>query len=83
MDLTGDNLANTANVVTTVDHDGVTNSELVMLNGLTSSKVDLDGIVGLNLGVDITDGATVVSDGLGNTVLAKGNRLNSAELELK
>lgn len=72
---------NATQVVTTSDNSQVTNFEGNVGNNLASGEINLDGIVGLDVGVRVSDGATVVSgevrDGLGTNV----NRLNAAELE--
>jgi hypothetical protein len=45
------------------DHNHSSKLELDNLSHLSSSNINLDGIVGLNIRVGVTDGASVVGDG--------------------
>merc|ERR1719198_2024886 len=54
--------ADTANVVTTADHDGVAGLELDVVKDLVSLEVNADGVVRLDIWVRVTDGAAIVGD---------------------
>lgn len=70
----------TTHVATTGDHDDVAGIELDKVGDLASLKVELDGVVDLDEGVGVTDGATVVGDDMGNTTGAKSDLANLEEL---
>jgi len=76
------NDTNSTKIVTTNDHGKVSNIEGNMSNDAVALQGELDGILNLDHGIGITDGATVMSDEVRDGVLAHGNILNLAELEL-
>jgi hypothetical protein len=53
------------------DHDNVTNVELDVVNDLVVNQVELDGVVGLDDGVRVTDGPSVVGDKVRNSLLSQ------------
>lgn len=57
----------TTQVATRGDHGEVTNSELNVVSDLASLEADLEGIVNLDIGVRVADGAAIVSANEGNT----------------
>ena len=67
--------------VTSSDHGDVSVLELNEVQDLSGGKVDLDGVVDLDLGVDELDGSSVVSDGVGDLVVAQEDLVDLAELE--
>ena len=70
----------TTHVTTTSDHDHVSSVELDEISNFTSLKVKLDSIVDLDGWVWVTDGATVVSNDVWDTLSADGNLANFAKL---
>ena len=80
--LTTDKDSDTASVTTASGHDKVANLEGDIVDDLASGKVDLDSVVDADLGVRITDGASVVGDEVGDITTAHGGLLDLAELEL-
>src|SRR5690349_17263095 len=52
----------TASVTTTGDHGDVTDLELDELGELGGLQVELDGVVDLDQGIGVTEGASVVGD---------------------
>ena len=76
------NDTNATQVMTASEHSQVTNFEGNVGNNLAGGKINLYGVLGLNVRVRVSDGTTVVSsevrDGLGTNV----NTLDAAELEL-
>ena len=72
---------NTTQISATGDHDNVAGTELDVVNNLSSSKVDLDGVVSLDKGIGVTDSATIVCNKEWNTLLAKLNLLDLGKLE--
>mmetsp|Transcript_5833 Transcript_5833/g.6725 ORF Transcript_5833/g.6725 Transcript_5833/m.6725 type:complete len:246 (-) Transcript_5833:106-843(-) len=75
-------LSDTALVMTLGDHYHSSDLELDDVSHLSGSNVNLDGIIGLNIGVGVTDGASIVCDG--NRYLVGGHvgLLDLAELDL-
>ena len=80
--LTVNNNTNTSQVTTTSSHNNVTVVKLDERLNLASSKVDLDGVVNLDGGVGVADGAAVVGNNVRNTLLTELNTLNLTELVL-
>lgn len=70
----------TAHVATTSDHDDVSSIELDKVGDLAGLQIELDGIVDLDQGIGIADGAAVVGDEVGNTTSTKGDTANLEEL---
>ena len=60
--LTVDNNTSTAHVTATGDHDDVASVELDEFGDLAGLQVKLDGVVNLDEGVGVADGAAVVGD---------------------
>lgn len=77
-----DDNTGTTHVATASDHDDVTSIELGIVGDLVLSKVKLDGVVDLDEGVRVTDGAAVVGDNVRNGLGADGNFLDLQELVL-
>jgi hypothetical protein len=73
--------ADSANVVTTGDEDGSTVVELDNTVNLSVFKVELDGVVLLDVGVGETDGSSVVGDDVWDLVLTHALSLDLAKLE--
>lgn len=78
--LTVDEDTDTASVTTLGDHNSVASLELEAVNNLASAEVKLDGIVGLDKGIRVTEGAAVVGDEVwdtlaGGTLLADTGKL--------
>ena len=80
--LTVNNNTNTSQVTTTSSHNNVTVVKLDERLNLASSKVDLDGVVNLDGGVGVADGAAVVGNNVRNTLLTELNTLDLTELVL-
>jgi hypothetical protein len=74
--------SDTSQIVTSGNHDGGSNIELVHLLNLSSSEVELDGIVDLDNGVGVTKSATVVGDDEGDGLCSELLTLDLQELEL-
>jgi len=68
----------TTHVASTGDHDNVTSIKLDKVGDLASLQVKLDGVVGLDQGVGVTDGSSVVGNDVGNTASTEGD---AADLE--
>ena len=73
--------ADAASVTTLGDHDSVADLELEGLHDLAGLQVDLDGVVHLDLGVGVADGAAVVGDDVGDGLVGQGLGLDAAQLE--
>ena len=58
----------TAHVTTTSDHNDVSGIELHEIRDLALLKVEFDGVVDLDEGIGVTDGATVVGNDMGDTL---------------
>ena len=65
---------NTPSVAPTSHHDDVANIELDEVNNLVGLKVELDGVVGLDEGVRVADGAAIKGVQVGNALLPKLDR---------
>lgn len=74
------NNTSTTHVTTTGDHDDVAGIELDEVGDLSSLELELDGVVDLDEGVGVTDGATVVGDDVGNTTSTEGDLADLEEL---
>jgi len=74
--------SDTTQVVTTGDHDGGTDIKLEHLLNLSIGQIELDGIVNLDDGVRVTDGATLVCHDVRDALSSELLALNLAELEL-
>lgn len=73
---------NATQVMATSDHSQVSDFEGNVGNNLAGGEINLDGILGLDVGVRVSDGTTVVSDEVGDGLGTNMNRLDAAELEL-
>lgn len=80
--LTVNDKTDTTNVTTASGHGNVASLELDKVDNLVVDKVEADGVVGLDQGVGVADGATVVGDDIGDTLLADQDLLDTAELVL-
>lgn len=80
--LSVDNHTDTSQVSATGDHNKVAVLELEERLDLSGSNVDLDGVVDLDLGVGVTNCATIVCDKVGNGLLAELDAANLAEFVL-
>jgi hypothetical protein len=76
------NNTDTTSVTTSSDHGNVTDLELDELVELASLQVKLDGVVNLDQGIGVTEGATIVGDNEGDTLGTKLNLLDLAQLVL-
>ena len=63
------------------DHDDVTDVKLDVVDNLVVDQVELDGVVGLDGGVGVTDGSSVVGDEVRDTLLSELVSLDLQELE--
>ena len=63
----------TTPVTTAGDENEVASIELHKVGDLALLKVETDGVVDLDEGVGVTDGAPVVGDDVGDTLAANGN----------
>jgi len=73
--------SNTANVISAGDEDRGTVLELDEAVDFVGLEVEFDGVVLLDVGVGVADGAAVVGHNVRNLVLAESLALNLAELE--
>lgn len=71
-----------ANAATTSDGDEVSDLEGNVGGDGLGVKVELDGVVDLDVGVGEADGATVVGDDVRDTLGTSGEPLDAEELEL-
>lgn len=78
--LTVNNYTSTAHVTTTSDHDNVASVEFHEVGDLSCLQVQLDSIVGLNGGVGVADGTSVVGDNMGDTAGTDCDFTDFAEL---
>lgn len=69
-------------VATTGDHGNVSDLELDGVDNLVLDKVKLDGVVDLDVGVGVTDGAAIVGNDVGDTLGTELSTLDLAELEV-
>lgn len=67
-------------VSTTGNHDNVSGFKLDVVDNLVVDQVELDGVVGLDDGVGVSDSSTVVGDEVGDTLLAELVGLDLQEL---
>ena len=74
--------ADTASVTTSGDHGDVTDLELDELVELASLQIELDGVVDLDQGIGVTEGAAIVGDNEGDTLGTELNLLDLAQLVL-
>jgi len=58
-----DKLSNTPSVMSLGDHNHGSNSELKDISHLSGGNINLNGILGLDIRVGVTNGASIVSDG--------------------
>jgi len=72
---------NAAQVAASRAHDQVADAEFDVVLDLSGFKVDLDGVVGLNVRVRVTDRAAVVRCQEGDALRAKLNAPDFAQLE--
>jgi hypothetical protein len=77
-----DNDTDAAHVTATSDHGNVSGLELDVFDDLVLDKVELDGVVDLDGGVGVTDGAAVVGNDVGDTLGAKLATADLAKLEV-
>ena len=54
-----------------------------MLKNLLALNVDLDSVIGLDQGVRVADGASVVGNDVRDSALADSDVLDAAELDLR
>ena len=73
-------LPHASGVVTLGDHDHGADLELVSVGHLPCGEGDLDGVVDLDVGIGVTDGASVVRDGHGHLAGGHVYLLDAAEL---
>ena len=73
---------NTTQIVTASDHGEVSRGELDVIDDLSGGQVDLDGVLLTNIGVGVTESATVVSGEEGDGLVSELSLANLAELEL-
>jgi len=76
------NHTHTPSVSASSHHHNVTHVKLDELNNLVLLKVQLDGVIWLDERVRVTDGATIISVQVWNSLLTKLDRSNLAKLEL-
>lgn len=69
-----------AHVTSAGDHDDVSGIELDEIGDLVLLKVKLDGVIGTNEGVGVTDGAAVVGDNMGDTTVSDSDTADLQEL---
>lgn len=75
--LTVSDNTNTTHIATTSDHNNTTGIERNELGDLAGLEINLDGVVDLDGGVRVTDGAGIVGDEVRNTL---GTELDTADL---
>ena len=75
--------SDTADVLSSSDHGDVANVKLAVSDDLAGVGVDLDGIVHLDRGVRVTDGASIVGDEVRDTTVTDGVGSDGAELHLR
>jgi hypothetical protein len=73
---------NTACVPSTSNHDDIANIKLDEVNDLVGLQINLDGVIGLDERVRVADGAAIIGVQVGDSLLAKLDRPNLAELPL-
>jgi len=80
MSLTVDNNTSTTHVTTAGDHANVSNIELDEIGDLALLEIETDGIVGLDEGIGVADGAAVVGDDVWDALGTDSDALDFAEL---
>jgi len=73
-------LSDASTVISAGDHDHRSHSKLDDLAHFSSGNVDLDGIVGFDIGIGVTNGASVMGDTDGNLIGGDEGFLDLAEL---
>jgi hypothetical protein len=74
------NHTRSTHVSSTGNHDNVSRLKLDVVDNLVVDQVELDGVVGLDDGVRVSDGSSVVGDEVGDTLLAELVGLDLQEL---
>ena len=74
------NDSRTTHVTTAGDHDDVASIKLDKVGELALLNVEANGVVDLDQGVGVTDGAAVVSDDVGDTLVANRDLADLEEL---
>ena len=74
--------ADSADVISAGDHDLGAQLVLEVGDDFVGAEVELDGVLGIDLGVGEADGPAVVGDDIGDTLGAHGSSLHSAQFEL-
>lgn len=74
---------NTTQVTTTRNHANITRVELDEIVDLSSGNINLNGVVGLDQGVRVADGAAVVKHKIGNLLWSLADLLDAAQLVLQ
>ena len=74
------NDTSTTHVTTTSDHDNVASVELDEVGDLAGLELELDGVVDLDEGVGVADGAAVVGDDVWDTLGANTGLADLKEL---
>lgn len=82
MPLTGDDGSNSPQVTASSDHAQVTSIEVNVVHDLSSSDVNLDGVIDLDDWVGIPDGASIVGNQERNSTGTNLDTLHLAELVL-
>ena len=80
MSLTVDNNTSTTHVTTASDHANISNIELDEIGDLALLEIETDGIVGLDEGIGVADGAAVVGDDVWDALGTDSDALDFAEL---
>lgn len=68
-----------AHVASTGDHDDVACVEFDEVGDFALLEVELDSVVGTNMGVGVTNGATIVGDNVGDTTVTNGDAADLQE----
>eukprot|EP00298_Acanthocystis_sp_HF-20_P004774 c15083_g1_i1.p2 GENE.c15083_g1_i1~~c15083_g1_i1.p2 ORF type:complete len:206 (-),score=-51.06 c15083_g1_i1:39-656(-) len=82
MSVSASNHTHTTDVIATGNHGNIASFELDELCDLASLEVNLDGVVDLDVGVGVADGATVMGHNVWHTTETELLSLDTAELEL-
>lgn len=83
MALTVDDGTNSSQVTTTSDHAEVARLKLDEIHDLATFNVQLDGVINLDQGIRITDGATIMGSQEGNAFRSNLDTANLAKLVLQ
>lgn len=75
------NGSNSTDVISSGDHNFSSNFEFKAGSDFVGSQVELDGVVDLDEGVGESEGSSVMSDNIRDSLGAHSSSLNSAELE--